>query len=101
MRPRTTAAGADAVTLRARVLVWPHPGADRAWCTGDASGRGKRSWRSIGKLTVVLATQTDSTWRVHHRVTPDAQLLARLKDRMEQAHGHDVGLPAPAATHDP
>src|SRR5215813_10466962 len=101
MRPRTTAGGADAATLRARGLVWPHPGADRVWCTGDASERGKRSWRSTGKLTVVLATQTDSPWRTHHGVTPDAQLLARLEDRMEQARGHEFGLPAPAAAHDP
>src|SRR5262249_31268238 len=98
---RTTAGGADAATPRARVPVWPHPGADRVWCTGDASGRGKRSWRSTGKLTVVLATQTHSTWRVHHGVTPDAQLFARLEDRMEQAHGHEFGLPAPAAADDP
>src|SRR5215470_687302 len=101
MRPRTTAGGPGAATLRARVLVWPHPGADRAWCTGDASGRGKRSWRSTGKLIVVLATQTDSTWRAHHGVTPDTQLLARLEGRMEQAPGHEFGLPAPAAAHEP
>src|SRR5437016_8732458 len=98
MPPRTTATGAAAPALLATAGAWRDPGGAGAWGTGDASSKGKRSWRAARDPAVLVVTESEAGWPPRDEVTPDAQLLARFEDCMEQAVGHEVGPPAPRAS---
>src|ERR1700730_4070600 len=98
MPPRTTAPGAAAAALRATAGAWPDPGGAGAWCTGDASSKGKRSWRAARDPGVLVVTESETGRPPRDEVTPDTQLLARFEDGVEQAVGHEIGTPAPRAS---
>src|SRR5712692_10262474 len=98
MPPRTTATGVAPAALRATAGAWPDPGGARAWCTGDASSKGKRSWRAARDPTVLVVTESEAGRPPRDEVTPDAQLLARFEDGMEQTAGHEIGPLAPRAS---
>jgi hypothetical protein len=47
---------------------------------------------------VLVLTESETGPPPRDEVTPDAQLLARFEDGVEQAVGHEVGPPAPRAS---